>query len=75
MVAPMPKNVAPATIALVTDQVGEYPLYGLASHFKKIAPGTWSFRLWNPFKHNQILRHLRVQKWMARISLLEHNIT
>ena len=40
MVAPVPNDVAPTTIALVTNQVGEYPLYGPASHFKKIAPGT-----------------------------------
>ena len=71
MVAPVPNDVAPVTIALVTDQVGEYPLHGPASHFRKIAPGTWSFRLWNPFKRNQILRHPRVKKWMARFSPLE----
>ena len=68
IIAPIPSDIPATVVAWNIDGVGETPLFGPSSHFKKIAPGTWSFRLWSPTKRNQLLRHPLVRKWMARIS-------
>ena len=71
MIAPVHANIQVLTVAVNADRVGDHPLFGPASHFKRIAPGAWSFQIWNQFKRNQVLRHPLVKKWMARISLLK----
>ena len=72
MVAPVPPD---ATIPTISNNVSacaeSTPLFGPITHLAKIAPGTWSFRLWSPFKRNQILRSPIIKKWMARVSPLE----
>ena len=65
VIAPIPNDVNVATVTKELVLLGNQPVFGPITNFKKVAPGAWSFRVWSAYRRNQLLRNATIAKWQA----------